>query len=152
MRSWMMGGQASTAVLAVIVVVWLYLTASGWVERYDSAGNRLLSVRLAEPEFDAVRARFVSRNADGEPNSVYPLRYFLRARAVGPNLWILIDAGPADPATIIVLSDDGEITSRMRFAQVRGAGDFVVDSRRSLVYFYIPDSTELLRVPLDAAG
>lgn len=132
--------------------VWLYMTAAAQVERYDPAGVRVLAVQLAEPEFDAVRTRFVSRNAEMEPNSVFPLRYLLRARAVGSDLWILIDADPADPATILILSENGQIKTRLRFTQVHGAGDFAVDRVRGFVYFYVPDLAELLRlaVPVDA--
>lgn len=132
--------------------VWLYMTAAAQVERYDPAGVRVLSVQLVEPEFDAVRTRFVSRNADMEANRVFPLRYLLRARVVGSDLWVLIDAGPEGPATILILSENGQIKTRLRFIQVHGAGDFAVDHRRGVVYFYVPDLAELLRlsVPVDA--
>lgn len=131
--------------------VWLYVPAAGQVERYDSTGAPVLSVQFAEPEFEAVHAQFVSRNAELEPDRFVPLRYLLRARAVGTDLWIMINAGPEGPATILILSANGEIDRRLRFTRVHGAGDFAVDSRRSLVYFYIPDLAELLRVPVDAA-
>lgn len=132
--------------------VWLYVPAAGQVERYDSTGARVVSVQLSEPEFEAVRARFVSRNADTEPNAVFPLRYFLRARAVGSELWVLIDSGPDGAATILTLSQEGEITNRLRFTQVRGAGDFAVDERASTIYFFVPDTAELLRVSIEPAA
>lgn len=130
--------------------VWLYLPAAAQVERYDASGVRVVSVQLAEPGFEAVRARFVSRNAELEPGHFFPLRYLLRGRAVGSDLWVLIDTGPERPATLLIISEDGTIERRLGFTKVQGASDFAVDSQRDLIYFYISDSAELLRVPIDA--
>lgn len=49
--------------------VWMLTPAVGLVERYTPDGNRLLSVILSEPEFEAARERFVVRNRTAEPNS-----------------------------------------------------------------------------------
>lgn len=130
--------------------VWLILPSAGRVDRFDREGNPLFSVTLSEPEFEAAWEEFVSRNAEAAANRAFHLEYLRNAEAVGTDLWILLGGSDEEGATVLALSSDGDIEQKLRFGGVRGAGDLAVDAERGLVYFYIRDTTELLRVALDA--
>lgn len=132
-------------------MVWLLTAATGLLEKYDHAGNRLIRMTLEEAEFAPVRGRFVEQNAEAVPNRVFSLRYILAADVAGTDLWLLLNTGEEGPATVLVVSGEGEVERKLRFTGVAGAGSLAVDTERELIYFSIPERAELVRVSFGGA-
>lgn len=126
--------------------IWLFVPATGSVSRYGQSGSESWTIVLDEPEFASVRADFVQRNAQMARNRIWPLRYVLDARPVDSDLWILLGQSLFDPASILVLSSDGEVKERLTLQHVSGVSRFGVDVERGLLYFTLRESAELLRV------
>ncbi|MDT8369664.1 MAG: 6-bladed beta-propeller [Longimicrobiales bacterium] len=129
--------------------VWLVLPAAHRADRHEG-GERVTTVTLHEPEFEAVRADWMTEVEEREQPGVPGLRYLLRAREAGGMLWILTHTGDEPFAKVVVVSRAGEVVARLHFADVAGAGDFAVDLEGGWIYFYIPERAELVRVVLDA--
>lgn len=141
--------NAADAVVAGDGTVWLVLSAAAQIESYDPSGQRLARVSLNEPEFEAVRAAWVERNAELAGPGVASLNHILSARAIEDELWVLTNTAGQAAARLLVISDDGGVRRQLHFTQVEGAGDFVVDEDRGWVYFYSSDNAEVLRVSLN---
>jgi hypothetical protein len=129
--------------------VWLMGSARGTIERYSLSGERLDSVLIEEPEFLGIHEAFVAENSGLPPQSIFFLRYFLDARAVGDGLWVLLAQEDQRPATILIV-EEGRVRGRLGFAGVEGAGLFAVDEEFARVYFAIPETAEVVRVELPA--
>jgi hypothetical protein len=141
--------NAADAVVGGDGAVWLLLSAAAHVERHDSDGQPVFQHTLDEPDFEAVHAAWMERNAEMEGMAVASLRYILGAQEVGGDLWLLTNSEGQQGARLVVLSKDGHVRERLEFGHVRGAGNFVVDEPRGWVYFYIPDEAMVVRVPFD---
>jgi hypothetical protein len=132
--------------------VWLVLPAVGRIDRFDANGQTVFTTTFNEPEFAAAFAAYVAANATAGSNRIVPLQYFRDATLVGGDLWVLLGAGPDDPASVLVLSPNGLVRQRLLFSEVKGAGQFAIDSARGIAYFAIPDRAELLRVGFSSAN
>ncbi len=132
--------------------VWLYFPALGRVEKWSGDGSRLVSVTLEEPGFPEEREWFVERHREAEANQLFPLGLIRSARVVGDHLWVLTGAGEEGPARIAVISPDGEVEGRLLFPGVRDARHFLPDLGAGEIFFTLPETAELVRVPLPFSG
>jgi hypothetical protein len=129
--------------------VWLVMSAARQVERYDAQGERTFRVTVDEPEFEEVRAAWIEQNRQLDVGNLAGLSYLLSAREVGGDLWVLTHVGERGGARVVVFSTEGDVRQRLEFTRVNGAGNFAVDEERGWVYFYLPDTAEVVRVHLD---
>jgi hypothetical protein len=113
-------------------------------------GELLFRIELTEPEFPAVRAAWIERTAEMDPPGFPGLNYVLRVREVGGDLWALTHSGGDEGVKIVVISPGGEVERRLRFPLVEGASNFAVDEERGRIYFYVPDTAEVVGVDLGA--
>jgi hypothetical protein len=142
--------NAANAVVGRDGSVWLTVAAAARVERYAPDGERLFRIELTEPEFPAVRAAWIERTAEMDPPGFPGLNYVLRVREVGGDLWALTHSGGDEGVKIVVISPGGEVERRLRFPLVEGASNFAVDEERGRIYFYVPDTAEVVGVDLGA--
>lgn len=131
--------------------VWLVMSAARQVERYDAQGERTFRVTVDEPEFEEVRAAWMEQNRQLDVGNLAGLSYLLSAREVGGDLWVLTHVGERGGARVVVFSTEGDVRQRLEFTRVNGAGNFAVDEERGWVYFYLPDTAEVVRVLLEGA-
>jgi hypothetical protein len=129
--------------------VWLYTPALARVERYDLDGGQQLSITLDDPGFQEERGWFRERNRGAEGTQLFPLELLRSSRAVEGRLWVLLGTGPDGPARIAILTPGGEVEARLRFTEVRGAGDFLPDPGAGEIFFTIPERAELIRIRAD---
>jgi hypothetical protein len=141
--------NTADAVVGSDGAVWLTLSAAAQIEKYRQTGEQLARVTVDEPEFDAVHKAWIERNEEMSGFAVAGLRYFLSVRAVQRDLWVLLNTAGQTGARLLVLGAGGSIKQRLEFIHVYDAGDFAVDEDRGWVYFYIPDTAEVVRVALD---
>jgi|GEM_PF-3111498 len=155
LREQILGGEvpalllnAANAVVGRDGSVWLTIAAAARVERFAPDGERLFQITLAEPEFPAVRAAWIEQAAEMETPGIPGLNYFLRAREVGGDLWILAHRGGEAGAKMVVVSPEGVVQRRLHFTGVEGATNFAVDEEGGRIYFSISDTAEVVGVEL----
>lgn len=141
--------NAADAVVGTDGAVWLLLSATAQIERYDPDGSPAFQLTLHEREFGAIREAWIKRNAEMDGFSVASLRHILAAREVGGDLWVLTNTEGHEVIRMVILSPEGHVRKRLVFPHVKGADNFVVDESQGWVYFYMPDEAMVVRVALD---
>ena len=128
-------------------VAWIALVWDGLIQRYGEGGNLEWSLQIAEPEMDAIRARFFQRNAeDSDPNRLISLAYFRDVFPEGERLWVLMDSQESDSALVLVIDADGSILQRIEIPGAGGRGRLAVDRVLDRLLIYTSHNAQLLAV------
>ena len=81
--------------------------------------------------------------------SLYSLRYIADLRAVGSDLWVLLNGEDDDPGVLLVLGEDGTRKRRIDLPTVLGASTFAVDRTRGRLHLAIRSQAAVVAVEMD---
>ena len=129
--------------------VWLILFAEGLVQRYDSTGRLLSSLRLDLPEIQQIKADFLEAGRRTKaPTRFGMLTYVPDAKVVGDDLWMLLGMPEENGSVVLVVAGNGLLRHRIVLPGVRGARGLAVDATNRHLYLMIMGEGLLLRAAL----
>ncbi len=111
-----------------------------------------MEVELDEPEFAVALQEFFRLNREPTDRpALYSLRYLADMRAVGSDLWVLLNGEDDDPGVLLVIGEDGSRRRRIDLPTVLGAGSFAVDTSRGRLYLAVPSLASVVAVEMNAS-
>ena len=129
--------------------IWLILFAEGLVQRYDSSGRLVHSLRLDIPEIQQMKSEFLEAGRrTSTPTSFGLLTYVPDAKVVGDDLWLLLGMPEASGAVVLVVAGNGVLRHRIVLPEVRGASGLAVDAINRQLYLMVTSEGLLLRAAL----
>lgn len=129
--------------------IWLVLFAEGEVRYFNSGGRQAASVPLHFPETRRIREEYqVLSRSIGKRESFAMLNYVVDTKAVGDELWLLLNTPENEPSVIVVIGRYG-FKRRIVFPKIAGASSMAVDPS-GMIYLAIGSEAVVLRTPLPA--
>jgi hypothetical protein len=129
--------------------IWLVLFAEGEARYFNGGGRQVASVPLDFPETRRIREEYqVSSRSIGKRESFAMLNYVVDSKAIGDDLWLLLNTPENEPSVIVVIGRHG-FKRRIVFPKIAGVSSMAVDPS-GVIYLAIGSEALVLRAPLPA--